>query len=122
MVFNKEMIDLLQLLRKRFREENLGVLQLSSPSVMDEMVSMATRSSCNITKDLTYAAIQLADISLSREDLDPPAARHLEGSGDTQHCRTYRGQKIVIDGKAKKSGNDNPSGKVRMYRGQLVAS
>ncbi|OZG74574.1 hypothetical protein BTA51_06135 [Hahella sp. CCB-MM4] len=119
MVFNKEMIDLLQLLRKRFREENLGVLQLSSPNVLDEMVSMATRSTCNITKDLTYAAIQLADISLSREDLDPPSFGYPD---EGQNYRTYRGQKIVKDDKPKRAGNENGSGKVRMYRGQVVAS
>ncbi|WP_020407358.1 hypothetical protein [Hahella ganghwensis] len=122
MVFNKEMIDLLQLLRKRFKEEQLGILQLSNPNVLDDMVTMATLSTCHITKDLAYAAIQLADLSLSRHDLDPPESHSLEDQDEKSAYRTYRGQKILVEDKPRRTSGEGSSGKVRMYRGQVVAS
>ena len=123
MVFTKELIDLLQLLRKRFKEENLGLLQLSSPVVLEDMVSMATYSTCNITKDLTYAAIQLADLPLSREDLEPLKQKDIQADGDTKNSqyRMYRGQRVLIEPKPSRTTSGDDSTRTRVYRGQVVA-
>ncbi|WLQ13452.1 hypothetical protein O5O45_27375 [Hahella aquimaris] len=110
MVYTKEAIDLLQLLRRRFRDEDIGLLHLNDPEALEHVIVWAQRSTNGETKDLAFKLAQIANMPLSRRDLE-------RAPGEMSR-RLYRGQEILVERKSREDGNERP---VRMYRGQVVA-
>ena len=111
---SKEMIDLLQQLRKRLRSEFGIELKLSQDDIVQKILSYVEKSKDQKTVLLFADLEDMMGISLPRSVVETAEshAAHVE-----KPKRVYRGQ--VIEDSTPAKGAKKPAG-VRMYRGQVV--
>jgi hypothetical protein len=108
MELNKAVLDCMQSLRRRLREELSVDIRLSQPDAVEAMLLACLRSSDQDTRRL---GIRLAELSDSAAAAPAPA----------HSARQYRGhelpeqQSVPQDNDAEQRGHS-----VRMYRGQRV--
>ena len=98
MELNKAVLDCMQALRRRLREELNQDIRLSQPDVVESMLLACLRSNDQVTRDL---GIRLAELSDFHGASKPAAAAAIEA------------QPLVLDHAPRGSS-------VRMYRGQRV--
>ncbi|MCQ4313252.1 hypothetical protein NAV33_15270 [Pseudomonas stutzeri] len=92
MEFNKAVLDCMQTLRRRLREEQQLDIRLSQPDAIMAMLTACLGSSDETTRDLGR---QLAAYS----DMPPPVlakpSPSASSNGYTPSVRIYRGQRIM---------------------------
>ena len=108
MELNKAVLDCMQSLRRRLREELSVDIRLSQPDAVEAMLLACLRSSDQDTRNL---GIRLAELSDFQQASAQPAA--------AQASRQYRGHELPEQ--AAPAQDDAARGhSVRMYRGQRV--
>lgn len=118
---SKEMIDLLQQLRKRLRSEFGIELKLSQDDIVQKILHYVEKSKDQKTLLLFADLEDMMGISLPRSAVSPspvkePEPEHGQAS---KTKRVYRGQVIEDEPSFQPSKKDAP---VRMYRGQVVVA
>jgi len=92
MEFNKAVLDCMQALRRRLREEQQLDIRLSQPDAITAMLTACLGSSDETTRDLGR---QLAAYS----DIPPPVVAKsfppANSSGHVPSVRIYRGQRVM---------------------------
>jgi hypothetical protein len=116
MELNKAVLDCMQALRRRIRDELSVDIRLSQPDAVEAMLMACLRSSDQETRNL---GIRLAEMS----DFQSPA----KASEPSVPAQQYRGHVRSIDNIAPVAAaapvtheEEAPRGSVRMYRGQRV--
>ncbi|EAT12755.1 hypothetical protein HF888_13250 [Bermanella marisrubri] len=114
---SKEMIDLMQQLRKRIRSEFGVDLRLSQPDVVERLLELVNKSHDQKTLLLFADLEDMMGISFEH-----PTQEKQESSDqhETIIRRVYRGQVIEERPARNESQAKSASGK-RIYRGQVVA-
>ena len=115
---SKEMIDLLQQLRKRLRSEFGVELKLSQDDIVQQILLHVEKSKDQKTLLLFADLEDMMGISLPRS---AAAAKTPESApiAPTKTKRVYRGQ--VIEDEIPPVSSTHASAPKRMYRGQVVA-
>ena len=109
MELNKALLDCMQSLRRRLREELSEDIRLSQPDAIEAMLLACLRSSDQDTRKL---GIRLAELSDFHSAAATPAPAHPP--------RQYRGHELP-EAQQTQSADEAPRGhSVRMYRGQRV--
>lgn len=110
MELNKAVLDCMQSLRRRLREELSVDIRLSQPDAVEAMLLACLRSSDQDTRNL---GIRLAELSDFQQTVAQPAAAH--------PARQYRGQELPEPATAHHPAEEAARGhSVRMYRGQRI--
>ena len=112
MELNKAVLDCMQSLRRRLREELSVDIRLSQPDAVEAMLLACLRSSDQDTRNL---GIRLAELSDFQQAAAQPAA--------AQASRQYRGHELpehAAPATAPAQDDAARSHSVRMYRGQRV--
>jgi hypothetical protein len=110
MELNKAVLDCMQSLRRRLREELSVDIRLSQPDAVEAMLLACLRSSDQDTRNL---GIRLAELSDFHSAATQPAAAHPP--------RQYRGHELPERTAAPQAEEEAARGhSVRMYRGQRV--
>lgn len=110
MELNKAVLDCMQSLRRRLREELSVDIRLSQPDAVEAMLMACLRSSDQETRNL---GIRLAELSDFQQAAAQPAA--------AQPNRQYRGHELPERAAPAPVQDDDARGhSVRMYRGQRV--
>jgi len=112
---SKEMIDLLQQLRKRIRSEFGVDLKLSQPDVIERLLDCVNKSHDQRTLLLFADLEHLMGVSFEHPSEEAP---HTD-KHETVIRRVYRGQ--VIEERPARHEPDPQSTSKRIYRGQVVA-
>jgi|SRR5687767_1988565 hypothetical protein len=108
MELNKAVLDCMQSLRRRLREELSVDIRLSQPDAVEAMLLACLRSSDQDTRRL---GIRLAELSDSAAAAPAPA----------HPARQYRGHELPEQQSAPQDNDAEQRGhSVRMYRGQRV--
>jgi len=107
----KDMIDIMQQLRKRLRSEFGVEIKLSQPNVVQTILELVSKSHDQRTQ-LLFADLE----DMMGVELMPRSTAEPEES--TSPKRMYRGQPIP-DEPTRSGGDDNRP--KRIYRGQVVA-
>lgn len=89
MEFNKALLDCMQTLRRRLREEQHLHIRLSQPDAIPAMLAACLCSSDELTRDLGK---QLAAYSDNAPDTDITPATPKESQSSV---RIYRGQRVM---------------------------
>ena len=118
---SKEMIDLLQQLRKRLRSEFGIELKLSQDDIVQKILQYVEKSKDQKTLLLFADLEDMMGISLPRSADSPsavnePEPKHVQA---TKTKRVYRGHVIEDVPSRQPTKKDAP---VRMYRGQVVVA
>ena len=100
MELNKAVLDCMQALRRRLREEQAVDIRLSQPDAINAMLSACLASSDEQTRELGQRLAQLSDTP--------------SHSAPTPHL--HHGHPMLIDASQAAAS----SGSVRIYRGQRV--
>lgn len=109
MELNKAVLDCMQALRRRLREELSVDIRLSQPDAVEAMLLACLRSGDRDTREL---GIRLAELSDFHSAASKPAPAH--------QPRQYRGHELP-ETAAAPALDEAPRGhSVRMYRGQRV--
>lgn len=115
MELNKAVLDCMQALRRRLRDELCVDIRLSQPDAVEAMLMACLRSSDQETRNL---GIRLAEMS----DFQSPVA-HAEESHAAQR-QQYRGHvqpsADIMPIAPPAAVAEAPRGSVRMYRGQRI--
>lgn len=116
MELNKAVLDCMQALRRRLRDELCVDIRLSQPDAVETMLMACLRSSDQETRNL---GIRLAEMS----DFQTPA----KVAEPSTPVRQYRGHALPPDSAAPIAAavepvvaDEAPRGSVRMYRGRRV--
>ena len=110
MELNKAVLDCMQALRRRLREELSVDIRLSQPDAVEAMLLACLRSGDQETRNL---GIRLAELS----DFHSPARQ----SAAAQPTRQYRGHELPQAAATAPALDEVPRGhSVHMYRGQRV--
>ena len=110
MELNKAVLDCMQALRRRLREELSVDIRLSQPDAVEAMLLACLRSGDQETRNL---GIRLAELSDFHSPARQPAA--------AQPTRQYRGHELPQAAATAPALDEEPRGhSVRMYRGQRV--
>ncbi|GAD62711.1 hypothetical protein [Aquipseudomonas alcaligenes] len=112
MELNKAVLDCMQSLRRRLREELSVDIRLSQPDAVEAMLLACLRSSDQDTRNL---GIRLAELSDFQQAAAQPAA--------AQASRQYRGHELpehTAPAPAPAQDDAARGHSVRMYRGQRV--
>lgn len=114
MELNKAVLDCMQALRRRLRDELSVDIRLSQPDAVEAMLLACLRSSDQETRNL---AIRLAELSDFHSTPAPAASMPTA-------TRQYRGHALPEDTHAAlpptASAAEEERGSVRMYRGQRI--
>ena len=111
----KDMIDLMQQLRKRLRSEFNAELKLSQPDIIDVILKLVEESKDQKTQ-LLFADLE----DMMGVELRSIAKKEEEFTEEVEYqTRVYRGQTIKVAKPASKAANSHSS--TRIYRGQVVA-
>jgi hypothetical protein len=113
MELNKALLDCMQSLRRRLRDEQVADIRLSQSDAVEAMLLACLRSSDQDTRNL---GIRLAELS----DFHGTAATTVPA----HPARQYRGHELPepdAQAESTQSADEEPRGhSVRMYRGQRV--
>ena len=112
---SKEMIDLMQQLRKRLRSEFGVELKLSQEDIVQRILSLVEKSKDQKTLLLFADLEDMMGISLPRSQQDEGVASIQAAEPEKVAKRIYRGHAILEEPKVAHSKTQ------RMYRGQVVA-
>lgn len=115
---SKEMIDLLQQLRKRLRSEFGIELKLSQDDIVQKILSYVEKSKDQKTLLLFADLEDMMGISLPR-NIEASVEETIPQPKASRTKRVYRGQVIEEDVPVQPRKKDGP---VRMYRGQVVVA
>jgi hypothetical protein len=111
MELNKAVLDCMQSLRRRLRDELALDIRLSQPDAVEAMLLACLRSGDQDTRSLGMRLAELSDVP-SVEPM-PSAPAHAQ--------RQYRGHELPQPQNAAPATDDEQRGhSVRMYRGQRV--
>lgn len=114
MELNKALLDCMQTLRRRLRDELCVDIRLSQPDAVEAMLLACLRSSDQETRNL---AIRLAELSDFQSTPAPAAIAQTT-------ARQYRGHALPQDESAPlahpETAAEEERGSVRMYRGQRI--
>lgn len=118
MIYTNEMLNNLKLLRRRFKDEDIGTLRLTDSNLVDTVINFARQSKVTITKDLAYALLKQADVSVPRTELDAKVTQ-----SPSKMPKTYRGHSIRGHEDLEPTSVEEQTRKkaLRIYRGQAVA-
>lgn len=103
MELNKAVLDCMQALRRRLRDELAVDIHLNQADAVEAMLMACLRSADQDTRNL---GIRLAELSDFQSAAEPSAP-----------ARQYRGQ---VPAEEPAAAAETPRGTVRMYRGQRV--
>lgn len=108
MELNKAVLDCMQALRRRLRDELAVDIHLNQADAVEAMLMACLRSADQDTRNL---GIRLAELSDFQSAAEPSAP-----------ARQYRGQALADEpaAAAAATSDETPRGTVRMYRGQRV--
>jgi hypothetical protein len=112
MELNKALLDCMQSLRRRLRDEQVADIRLSQPDAVEAMLLACLRSSDQDTRNL---GIRLAELSDFHSVAAAPVAAH--------PARQYRGHELPDEPEpelAQSADEEQRGHSVRMYRGQRV--
>lgn len=111
----KDMIDLMQQLRKRLRSEFNAELKLSQPDIIEVILKLVEKSKDQKTQLLFADLEDMMGVELRA------IAQPSENASEAveYQTRVYRGQTIQVAKPSSKAANSQ--GGTRIYRGQVVA-
>lgn len=114
---SKEMIDLMQQLRKRLRSEFDVDLRLSQPDVIERLLELVNKSHDQKTLLLFADLEDMMGISFEhpKQEEQEPIDQH-----ETIIRRVYRGQ-VIEERPARHESEAKSTKSKRIYRGQVVA-
>lgn len=92
MEFNKALLDCMQNLRRRLRDEQQLDIRLSQPDAVQAMLTACLRSTDETTRDLGR---QLATFTDTHPPVTAKPASIGDGSGHEPSVRIYRGQRVL---------------------------
>lgn len=114
---SKEMIDVMQQLRKRLRSEFDVDIRLSQPNVVQQILEWVDKSHDQKTRLLFADLEDMMGVELEHHR-DPEEEASRKASHDAVVKRIYRGQ--VIEEPVRTS-SQSVNHSTRIYRGQVVA-
>lgn len=115
MELNKAVLDCMQALRRRIRDELCVDIRLSQPDAVEAMLMACLRSSDQETRNLGIRLAEMSDFQGQAKATEPAAP-----------TQQYRGHVRSIDSVTSAvsatpvAHEEAPRGSVRMYRGQRV--
>jgi hypothetical protein len=115
---SKDMIDLMQQLRKRLRSEFNADLKLSQPDIIDVILTLVERSRDQRTQLLFADREDMIGMELRSK----PVIKENSVTASDSQTLMYRGQSVVVSKRpldTEKASSSHSSTKV--YRGQIVA-
>ncbi len=114
MELNKALLDCMQTLRRRLRDELCVDIRLSQPDAVEAMLLACLRSSDQETRNLAIRLAELSDFQST-----PAPATIAQAT-----ARQYRGHALLQDESAPLAhpapATEEERGSVRMYRGQRI--
>src|SRR5690606_17911952 len=91
MEFNKALLDCMQTLRRRLREEQQLHIRLSQPDAIPAMLAACLSSSDELTRDLGKQLAAYSDSAPATINTPPPPA----AKENLSSVRIYRGQRVT---------------------------
>lgn len=116
MELNKAVLDCMQALRRRLRDELSVDIRLSQPDAVEAMLMACLRASDQETRNLGIRLAEMSDFQSPAKASEPSApAKQYRG-----HVRSTDSVTPIASAAPTTREEEAPRGSVRMYRGQRV--